>query len=139
MAFWNRRAQQDRYPARVTLVGREGVTAAAQPFDIDNPVDRERLAKLQQQWQTDAWLYLDKIGELKDAYRFVENSFRRLRVYAAFQRSPDEEPVPVMDATEVPDGDDNVPAEDVLPVEVAELAESIMADFTARVETELDL
>ena len=132
MAFWNRQPPESKYPARVVRPTFEGLTAAAQPFDIDNAADRKRLAKLQEQWQVDAWLYLDRIGELKDAYRFVENSFRRLRVYAAFQRSPDEEPIPVMDATKAPDGDVDVPAEDLLPMDVAELAESIMADFAAR-------
>ena len=134
MAWWNRREPAPtRYPASATLPSWEtGRVASAQPFDVENPADLERLAKLQQQWQTDAWLYLDRIGELKDGYRFVENSFYRLGMFAAYVRSDDEEPIPVVDATERPEGDDDGGDDDVVPEDVAALADGIMRDFAAR-------
>lgn len=132
MAWWNRKPA--RSPAVVLRARSEGVTASAQRFDLDVPADREQLAKLQQQWQQDILVYADTIGEFTDSATFVENSFRRIGLTAAFQRTQDEEPIPVMDATQRPDGDagKDFASEDVLDEKWATLAEEILAGFAAR-------
>src|SRR5688500_14530919 len=100
MAWWNRRQRAASAPASVHRA--EGVVASVQRFDLNNASDRERLERLQQQWQQDILAYADMIGEFKDSGRFVENAFRRMGLFAAFQRTADEEPIPVTDATETP-------------------------------------
>lgn len=137
MAWWNRRQEQRRYPAQ--LVVNKGEVAAVQRFDLNNSKHVDALVKGQQEWQTSAWFYADAVGELKDAVRFVENSFRRLTLTVGFQREPDSEPIAVMDARPPADGGpdagaDAEPAdpEDFVPDEVAELAEGIIRSFAAR-------
>lgn len=122
----------------------DAATAAAMRFDLDNEGDRKALAKLQKKWQADTWYYVDTVGELKYAERFIRNSFRRVRVFAAFMRSEEGDPIPVLDSVkpantgeadaELPVGVEvsDLDERDFLPEEVAQAAYDIIAGFAAR-------
>lgn len=98
-------------------------------YDLANPADVERLAKMQEQWQSDAWYYIDAVGEAKYAERFVANSFRRIRLYAAFVRDPDGEPIAVADAVRPTDADADLPSgEEVGTVDPADYLDQRWAD-----------
>lgn len=127
------------FPAKIDTS--HGSVAAAQRFDLTKEEDRKRLAKAQEQWQNDAWFYVDAVGEAKNAVRFVGNSFRRVRLYAAFQREPDAAPIAVADAVEPSDSDAEMPTGedaqttapgDFLPQNWADRAEEIVRGFSAR-------
>lgn len=142
MAWWKgggKAATRRSFPARIDTM--RGVTAAAQRFDLTKEADRKRLAKAQEQWQTDAWFYVDTVGEAINSRRFIANSFRRVRLYAAFQRDPDAEAIAVGDATRPTDSDAEMPTGeevattdpgDFLPEQWALRAEEIVAGFSAR-------
>lgn len=141
MAWWNRSRQSPRLGSVVRLSQPiEGLVASVQRLDLDKPADRAKLAKSQEQWQTDAAYYLDSIGELVDARRFVENSFRRISLFAAYLRDADEQPVPVSDAVpgvnvetrDRPFEEDREEPTDTVEQKWADLADSIVAGFAAR-------
>jgi hypothetical protein len=136
VAFWNRRRAPGR---RASLTVNEGVVAAVQRYDLDNPSHVEALVKQQHQWQSDAWFYADAVGELKDAVRFVENCFRRITLTVGFLREPDDEPVAIMDARAPRDGGPDRPtdapapeADDFVPDDLAQAAEDTVIGFAAR-------
>lgn len=117
------------------------MTAAAVRYDLTDEGDRKKLAKAQQKWTEDAWYYVDTVGEAKDCERFVGNSFRRLRFYAAWQREPDEPAIAVRDAIRTDDAAADLPSgqepadvaeEDYLDEMWAQRAEEIVAGFAAR-------
>lgn len=137
MAWWNRERAPRRGPAR--LERSDAVVASVQRYDLDNPSHVDALVKAQQEWATAAWFYSDAVGELKDAVRFVENSFRRIALTVGFQREPDAEPIAVMDARAPQDGGPAAPADgepiadvDYVPAAVAEAAEEVVSGFAAR-------
>lgn len=136
------RSRPRRSPASLTRA--TGVTASAQRFDLTNEKDVAKLAASQKQWQIDFWYYADAVGELKDTERFIGNSFRRIRLYAAFQRDPNAEPVPVGDAirpetrgeedADMPSGEeveDHDP-EDFLDARWVDAANEIVNGFASR-------
>lgn len=84
--------------ASLTRYTGDAVVASVQRFDLDKEADRAKLGKLQKEWQSDAWYYVDHVGELAYPYQFMSNCFRRVRVFAAWQRDPESDPIPVMDA-----------------------------------------
>jgi hypothetical protein len=141
VAWWNRGASsRRRAPASLTR-HRAGETAAAVRYDLGNEDDRKKLARAQQKWTEDAWYYVDAVGEAKDCERFVGNSFRRLRFYAAWQREPDEPAIAVADAVRTNDAAADLPSgqevadvdeEDYLDETWARRAEEIVAGFAAR-------
>jgi hypothetical protein len=119
----------------------EGVVASVQHFDLENESDRKRLAGLQQQWQADTAIYVDIIGELKDAERFIENCFRRLPLYAGWRRDAEGDPIPVLSATKAAESDAEVPGiddpatlnpDEFIDEKWARLAEDIVDGFAAR-------
>lgn len=144
MALFTRRAERKRYRAELVR-HHDAVVAAVQRFDITQEKDRAALGKLQRQWQENAWYYVDHVGELGYPHQFMANCFRRVRVYAAFQRDPEGEPVPVMDAVrpltegeadaELPAGVEvaDIDDDDYLPPDVAELCRDVIdRGFAAR-------
>lgn len=138
MAFRRRKIDPTvrRHPASLTVS--EGVVAAVRRFDLTKQADVAAMLAKQRDWQQSAWYYLDEVGELKDCARFVENSFRRVRLYAAFQRDPDAEPIAVADAVRQPDeeAEDDAgqvrDANDYLSQEQADQADAIITSFAAR-------
>lgn len=116
----------------------DAVTAAVQRFDLDKESDRKALGKLQRKWQEDAWYYVDHVGELGYPYQFMANCFRRVRLYAAFRRDPEGDPIPVADAQRpmtAGEADQDLPAgvetvdidvDDFVPPEVVELCRNVI-------------
>lgn len=142
MAWWNRnRGGVRRYTASLTRPSGGGITAAATRYDLTSDTDVAKLAKQQEQWQADAWTWVDIVGELKYAERFVANSFRRIQMFAAFQREEKGEPIAVGEAVRPTDADADLPSgesiaetpdEEFLDARWAREAEDIMRSFQAR-------
>src|SRR5215831_378949 len=65
-----------------------------------NNVEAERLPKLRQAWQTDAWAYRDSIGELRYATTYLGNAARRIKFYPAAYVPDELDPLPL---SEIPD------------------------------------
>ena len=67
---------------------------------------RQRTANLE--WQREAWVYYDNIGEIKFAFGLVSNILSRVRLYAAAVVDPEAPPVSAADAAgiERPEGED---------------------------------
>lgn len=144
MPLFSRRRQISpdirRYPA--SLHAAEGQVASVRKFDLTDRKDVAALLKTQQAWQQSAWYYFDEVGEMKDAVRFVENAFRRCRLFAGLQRDPDAEPIAVADAVPSPDDDDDVASEDeagndrgpldYLTQAQADECDAILSSFAAR-------
>lgn len=142
MAFWNRKTDSRRSPASIGRHPKtEGITAAAQRYDLTSEADVKRLAKSQEQWQADAWFYVDAVGEAKYAERFIANAFRQIRLFAAWQRDGESEPVnvraavmPTDSAADLPSGEEasTIDPADFLDEKWAAIAERIVAEFAAR-------
>lgn len=138
MAFRRRRPDVTtrKFPASLKVA--EGQVAAVRRFDLTKQTDVTALLAKQREWQQSAWYYLDEVGELKDCARFVENSFRRVRLFAAFQRDPDGEPIAVADAVRQPDEEATDEAgqardaNDYLTQAQADEADAIITSFAAR-------
>lgn len=67
---------------------------------------RQRTANLE--WQREAWVYYDNIGEVKFAFGIVSNILSRIRLYGAAVVDPEAPPVSAADAAgiERPEGED---------------------------------
>lgn len=146
MPWWNRNGSGSTRPRRspASLTRHEGITAAAVRYDLTNEADVAKLAKAHEKWQQDAWHYVDTVGEAKDAVRFMGNAFRRIRLYAAFQRDPDSEAIGAQDAVrpvtvadenaDLPSGEvtEDLDPDDYLEQRWADEADRIVNGFSAR-------
>jgi hypothetical protein len=77
-------------------------TAAATPIDITNRTEAQRIKKLRQPWQEEAWEYRDAIGELRYATTYLGNSARRMILVPSAYVEGELNPVPLMDIDGVP-------------------------------------
>lgn len=50
------------------------------------------------EWQQEAWLYYDQVGEVWFAMNYLANALRRIRLFPASQPDPQEAPQPVEDS-----------------------------------------
>lgn len=50
------------------------------------------------EWQADAWLYYEQVGEVSFAMNYLANALRRIRLFPASRPDPQEAPQPVEDA-----------------------------------------
>lgn len=96
MGLLDRRRRPRRSPASLRVA--TGEVASVRRYDLNSDKDVAALARSQTEWQSAVWFYSDAVGELIDSRRFIENAFRRVRLYAGFVRDPDAEPVPVLQA-----------------------------------------
>lgn len=87
----------------------------ARPYSHDRPLtasatrikvnDREaaeslRRRKSTNQWQEEAWAYVDAIGEIKYAFNVFSNILSRIRLHAAYVEDDDTPPVPIRESLE---------------------------------------
>ena len=61
------------------------ITASAAKIDLSNKTDVEQIKKRKttSDWQSEAWEYVDEIGEVKYAFNLVGNVTSRCRIYPA--------------------------------------------------------
>lgn len=78
-------------------------------------------------WQPRAWTFFDGNGDLHRGYSIKANTIAKVRIYGAWQPSPDDEPVPFDEALANPDIDTTG-----LTEQTAELAEQTVARISAR-------
>lgn len=116
---------REHRPARAVL-------ASIRRYDLTKTGDVEALAKMHEEWQQDAWFYSDVVGEMMNARRAIENSFRKLRVFAGFRRQPDAEAIPVGDAVRGDQSPGGTEPTDFLDSGLAAAAEGIVESFRAR-------
>lgn len=92
-----RRQAEVRRPAR-------SITAAATRLD---PKDRERARRQARKrpldWQRQAFVYYDDVGEVRFGANWMANALSRLRLVPAFSPEPGAQPVPVGSAEEAVD------------------------------------
>lgn len=69
-----------------------GLTAAAEPLPAAGEFAGLALGR-RPQWQTEAWTYMDTLGECAYGANFVGDALARLRLYIADADDPDHEPV----------------------------------------------
>jgi len=70
-----------------------GLVAAAEPLPAAGEF-ATRAMQRRPQWQTEAWAYLDTLGEAAYGANFVGDALARLRLYIADADDPDHEPIP---------------------------------------------
>src|SRR5262245_24889809 len=77
-------------------------TAAATPINVTNRTEAQRLKKLRQPWQDEAWEYRDAIGELRYATTYLGNSARRMILVPSAYVPGELNPIPLADIEECP-------------------------------------
>lgn len=70
-------------------------TAAATKIDSTNRTEAQRLKKLRQPWQEEAWEYRDAVGELRYATTYLGNSARRMVLVPSAYVDGELNPVPL--------------------------------------------
>jgi hypothetical protein len=89
-------------PERHVQLQQRSFTAAATPIDVSNRTEAQRLKKLRQPWQEEAWEYRDAIGELRYATTYLGNSARRMVLIPSAYVDGELNPVPLIDIDECP-------------------------------------
>lgn len=91
---------------------RRGFTAAARTIDLGSKKERARLARRQERWQEQAWVYFDDVGEVKYGARFHGNCLSKIRIFPAVRLRPEDKPIPLDELIEDPDraGDVQLPS-----------------------------
>ncbi len=77
-------------------------TAAATPINTSNRTEAQRLKKLRQPWQDEAWEYRDAIGELRYATTYLGNAARRMIIVPSAYVPGELNPVPLTDIEDCP-------------------------------------
>jgi hypothetical protein len=77
-------------------------TAAATPINVANRTEANRLKKLRQPWQEEAWEYRDAIGELRYATTYLGNCSRRMVLVPSAYVKGEVDPVPLEQIEECP-------------------------------------
>jgi hypothetical protein len=72
-------------------------TAAATVVDQSNRTEAQRLKKLKQSWQEEAWEYRDAIGELRYATTYLGNAARRMVLVPSAYVPEEINPIPLTD------------------------------------------
>lgn len=76
-----------------SLSGLRVLRASGQRIDLSSRDSGARIAATRQGWQTDAWDYFTRIGELSYALRLLSRSVAKVRFYAAEIRQYPDDPV----------------------------------------------
>lgn len=84
------------------------IQGSAKKLEQTSKADIELVKKNHEVWQDEAWAYFDLIGEIKYGARLFSNAISQVRLFAATQPNPEEEPIAVLDAIEP--GEDGSPA-----------------------------
>lgn len=71
------------------------IVASARRIDLADKKATVKALGRRQDWQDDAWLCFDAIGEIKYVDTFLGNGCGRLRLFAATQPDPTQPPIPV--------------------------------------------
>jgi hypothetical protein len=77
-------------------------TAAATPINPTNRTEANRIKKLRQPWQEEAWEYRDAIGELRYATTYLGNAARRMVLVPSAYVPGELNPVPLIDIEDCP-------------------------------------
>jgi len=77
-------------------------TAAATPINVTNRTEAQRLKKLRQPWQDEAWEYRDAVGELRYATTYLGNAARRMVLVPSAYVPGELNPIPLRDIEECP-------------------------------------
>jgi hypothetical protein len=77
-------------------------TAAATPINVANRTEANRLKKLRQPWQEEAWEYRDAIGELRYATTYLGNCSRRMVIVPSAYVKGEVDPIPLEQIDECP-------------------------------------
>lgn len=80
--------------------GMATIQGSAKVLDQTSKADIELVQKNHEIWQDEAWAYFDLIGEIKYGARLFSNAISQVRLFAATQPNPEEEPISVVDAIE---------------------------------------
>jgi 5-methylcytosine-specific restriction endonuclease McrA len=91
-----------RQLARRSRYQQRAFTAAATPINVANRTEAQRLKKLRQPWQDEAWEYRDAVGELRYATTYLGNAARRMVLVPSAYVPGELNPVPLADVEDCP-------------------------------------
>jgi hypothetical protein len=81
------------------------LTASAARIKVNDreAADLLKRRKTADQWQGEAWAYVDAIGEIKYAFNVFSNILSRIRLHAAYVNDDDTPPVPIKESDASPE------------------------------------
>lgn len=110
MTVFQRHKDQTSTPLPAAYEKRRSVVASAARVNLSNKDEAESMRKrlgASAEWQKDAWAYFDGIGEIKFAYNMVGSIVSRLRLYVGVVTDESEAPIPVHEAFDTPEEEDD--------------------------------
>lgn len=78
------------------------LVSSARQIKLGDRTEVERIRRLRQAWTNEAWAYRDAIGEIRYPLEFMSNAITRMRIYPALMVAPDEPPIKLDEAPNVP-------------------------------------